>query len=72
MMVEHDGGASSEGESETEGPTDDLWSSLKGSVGGTELWQVMAVDLLDTDYLPRKGTLSFDASSGGDTASEVG
>ena len=36
-----------------------MWRSLGGTVGGTELWEVMVVNLLDADYFPREDILSF-------------
>jgi hypothetical protein len=60
-MAERDGGGRREGETETEDSAEDLWGSLGRSVGGTDVWEVTDVKLLDAnaDCFLRKGILSF-------------
>lgn len=60
-MAERDGGGSREGATETEESTENLWDSFGGTVGGTDIWEVVDVKLLDAnaDCFLRKGILSF-------------
>lgn len=60
-MVEREGGGSREEETEKEESTEDLLSSLGGTVGGTDVWEVVDGVLLDVkaDCFLRKGILSF-------------
>jgi hypothetical protein len=58
-MAERDGGGRSEGEPETEDSTEVLGSSLEGTEGRIELWEVAVFNLLDAGCFLRKGILSF-------------
>lgn len=60
-MAERDGGGSREGATETEEPSENLRDSLGGTVGGTGVWEVVDVKLLEAnaDCFLRKGILSF-------------
>lgn len=58
-MTERDGGGCREGESDNEESIENLWSSLAGGTGGTELWVVVVESLLEVDCFLRKGIFNF-------------